>query len=105
MTSCDGAINLRHMGQFLVGGNNDDLTLAKFRCEIWQLSGLADRAKLLPASFEAEKTLAADKEKMEELRTSIANSPHLAAYTEKQAKRILAGGWSQLRKHRASANR
>jgi len=76
---------------------NDDLTLAKFRCEIWQLSGLADRAKLLPASVEAEKTLAADKGQMEELRISIAKSPHLAAYTEKQARRILAGGWSQLR--------
>lgn len=76
---------------------HDDLTLAKFRCEIWQLSGLADRAKLLPASVEAEKTLAADKGQMEELRISIANSPHLAAYGEKQAKRILAGGWSQLR--------
>ena len=76
---------------------HDDLSLAKFRCEMWQLSGLADRAKLLPASVEADKTLAADTGQMEELRISIANSPHLAAYTEKQAKRILAGGWSQLR--------
>lgn len=75
----------------------EDSTLVKFRCEIWQLSGLADRAKLLPSSTEAEKTLLADKEEMAELRISIAKSPHLAAYSEKQAKRILAGGWSQLR--------
>lgn len=75
----------------------EDLTLSKFRCEIWQLSGLADREKLVPASVEAEKTLASDRGQMEELRINIANSPHLATYSEKQAKRILAGGWSQLR--------
>lgn len=75
----------------------EDLTLSKFRCDIWQLSGLADRAKLLPSSIEAEKKLASERVQMEELRISIANSPHLATYSEKQAKRILAGGWSQLR--------
>ena len=75
----------------------DDPTLSQFRCEMWQLSGLADRAKLLPASVEAERTLTAEREQMEELRLSIGESPHLAAYSEKQARRILAGGWSQLR--------
>jgi len=75
----------------------EDPTLSRFRCEMWQLSGLADRAKLQPASVEAEKTLAADRVQMDELRLRIAPSPHLAAYSENQAKRILAGGWSQLR--------
>lgn len=75
----------------------DDPTRSQFRCEMWQLSGLADRAKLLPASVESEKILAGERAQMEELRLSIAQSPHLAAYSEKQARRILAGGWSQLR--------
>lgn len=81
----------------------EDLTLSKFRCEIWQLSGLADRGELQPATVDAEETLASDRRQMEELRISIARSPHLANYSEKQAKRILAGGWSQLRSWRELA--
>jgi regulator of RNase E activity RraB len=76
----------------------EDLTLSKFRSEIWQLSGLADRQKLQPSTLDSEQKLATEKLDMEKLRTSIASSPHLSSiYTEKQATRILAGGWSQLR--------
>lgn len=76
----------------------EDLTLSQFRSEIWQLSGLADRQKLQPSTPDSEQKLATEKLDMEKLRISIEKSPHLSnAYTEKQAARILAGGWSQLR--------
>lgn len=76
----------------------EDLTLSKFRYEVWQLSGLADRQKLRPGSLDSEQKLSSEKKDMEQLRASIASSPHLTdLYTEKQAKRILAGEWSKLR--------
>ncbi|EJL81231.1 hypothetical protein PMI16_04837 [Herbaspirillum sp. CF444] len=76
----------------------EDLTLSKFRCEIWQLSGLADRQKLRPGTSADKLKLASEKRDMEQLQISIKSSPHLNAfYTEKQAQRILSGGWSQLR--------
>lgn len=75
-----------------------DLTLAKFRCEIWRLSGLADRQKMNPMTSANQRQLHAEKEDMEELRVSISNSPYLESlFTPGQAKQVLCGNWSKLR--------
>ena len=70
---------------FIYGGS--DRALSEFRHTIWKYGGLADRQKHRFAGAKARNIQAAEKVKMDRLKTEIETSPHLSAYTRDESKK------------------
>lgn len=70
-----------------------DLSLCEFRHKTWRLGGLADRQKFFVFIPEHREVLARELKAMEELRSQIEASPHMAGYSNKQRNKLLEGEW------------
>lgn len=70
-----------------------DLSLCEFRHKAWCLGGFADRQKFSVFMPQHHQILARELEEMQELRSQIEKSPHMAGYSEKQRSRLLEGEW------------
>jgi len=70
-----------------------DRSLCEFRHKIWCLGGLADRQKFFVFMPQHREVLARELKEMQDLRSQIEKSPHMAGYSEKQRSRLLKGEW------------
>lgn len=77
---------------YYIYGDNDQ-SVREFRHMTWHLGGLSDRQKFSVSSEEGRSVQASEKLTIEQLRSSIAKSPHFQAYSDKQRKKLLLGDW------------
>jgi hypothetical protein len=70
-----------------------DRSLCEFRHQTWCLGGLADRQKFFVFMPQHREVLARELKEMQDLRSQIEKSPHMAGYSEKQGSRLLEGEW------------
>lgn len=70
-----------------------DRSLSAFRHKTWHLAGLADRQEFHVSIPEHQHVLAAEKRKIDQLKSEIESSPHIQAYTQRQRAKLLEGEW------------
>lgn len=70
-----------------------DRSLCEFRHQTWCLGGLADRQKFFVFTPQHREVLARELKEMQDLRSQMEKSPHMAGYSEKQRSRLLKGEW------------
>lgn len=78
--------------------NTDSTEQSKFNFQIWALSGLFDRQKLIPLNDNERAIIASERKDIDLLIGEISKSSFLSQFTGKQQNQILNGNWVSLRK-------
>lgn len=76
---------------FYIYGESHDV--ARFRHKTWHLGGLTDRQQSHASTDEHKEQLAAEKRKIENLKSEIGAAPQFQIYSSNQRKQLLKGEW------------